>query len=629
MQSLQEQPRMGWLIALILLNAQSGSLAETNPHQPYKQTWILTDGETHTTLNETTRTAPIGTWWPELQFCFRDINPAYKSTAPESARRYGFYACPGHKKNQECGGIQYSFCRSWACVTSNDSEWKWGISKSDLVKFAFVNGILRGHRIPIPTHKCQPTDLDRIKVTFTETGKKDTPGWIQGKVWGLVFYKYGGHAGSTIVVRLKIEPIGPPSTAVGPNKVLRPPNVKPSPQPSTTHHLPSTIARANVTTPRPSETSPPLVRPSLMTASKDPLWGLMGAAFLTLNHTNPNMTNSCWLCYDVRPPFYEAIGLNTTHDTSSEENPTQCSWGDRKRGLTIQQVNGQGTCLGKVPKNRRDLCTVINASSTWGNAIKWVIPKDNGWWLCSRSGLTPCLSTKVFNSSKEFCVIVVVLPRILYHSEESLYSYWNIGTGERKKREPISTLTIATLLSLGVAGAGTGIASLATQHKGMSSLRAAIDEDIERIETSISHLEKSLTSLSEVVLQNRRGLDLLFLQKGGLCVALGEECCFYADHTGVVRDSMSKLRKSLEQRKREKEAGESWFESWFNQSPWLATLLSALAGPIIIILLLVTIGPWILNRLMTFVKSRINTIQLLVLRQQYQALHPLEDDSSI
>jgi hypothetical protein len=61
MQSLQEQPRMGWLVALILLNTQSRSLAETNPHQPYKQTWILTDGETHTTLNETTRTAPTGT----------------------------------------------------------------------------------------------------------------------------------------------------------------------------------------------------------------------------------------------------------------------------------------------------------------------------------------------------------------------------------------------------------------------------------------------------------------------------------------------------------------------------------------------------------------------------------------
>jgi hypothetical protein len=102
-----------------------------------------------------------------------------------------------------------------------------------------------------------------------------------------------------------------------------------------------------------------------------------------------------------------------------------------------------------------------------------------------------------------------VLPHIIYHSEESLYSYWNTGTGERKKREPISALTIATLLSLGVARAGTGIASLAAQHSGM-----AIDEDLERIEASISHLEKSLTSLSEVVLQKRWGLDLLFLQQG-------------------------------------------------------------------------------------------------------------------
>jgi hypothetical protein len=41
---------MGWLVTLILLNAQSRSLTETNPHQPYKQTWIITDGETHTAL---------------------------------------------------------------------------------------------------------------------------------------------------------------------------------------------------------------------------------------------------------------------------------------------------------------------------------------------------------------------------------------------------------------------------------------------------------------------------------------------------------------------------------------------------------------------------------------------------
>jgi len=215
-----------------------------------------------------------------------------------------------------------------------------------------------------------------------------------------------------------------------------------------------------------------------------------------------------------------------------------------------------------------------------------------------------------------------LVPRICYHPPGEFLSLYEHAP--RIKREPIS-LTLAILLGLGVAaGVGTGSAALITRpqqlQQGLTALNSAISEDIEALEKSISHLEESLTSLSEVVLQNRRGLDLLFLIEGGLCAALRKECCFYIDHSGIIKDSMAKLRERLNKRRREREATDSWFQSWFNKSPWLTTLLSALAGPLIILLLLFTLGPCIINRLITFVRERISAVHVLMLRQHYQAV---------
>lgn len=47
-------------------------------------------------------------------------------------------------------------------------------------------------------------------------------------------------------------------------------------------------------------------------------------------------------------------------------------------------------------------------------------------------------------------------------------------------------------------------------------------------------------------------------------------------------------------------------------------------GPLLILLLLLTFGPCILNRLDTFIREKVSAVQILMLRQQYHALHGSE-----
>ena len=83
-------------------------------------------------------------------------------------------------------------------------------------------------------------------------------------------------------------------------------------------------------------------------------------------------------------------------------------------------------------------------------------------------------------------------------------------------------------------GIGMGIGGIASLVIFYHTLSKDFTDNIERVTKSLVALQDQLDSLVEVVLQNRRGLDLLTAEKGGLCLFLKEECCFYINQSGIV-----------------------------------------------------------------------------------------------
>jgi hypothetical protein len=73
-----------------------------------------------------------------------------------------------------------------------------------------------------------------------------------------------------------------------------------------------------------------------------------------------------------------------------------------------------------------------------------------------------------------------------------------------------------------------------------------------------------------------------------------------------VKDLIAKVREGLAKQKREREQSQSWFESWFNSSPWITTLIFTLLGPLTVLLLLLTFGPCILSKLIVFIRENMS-----------------------
>ena len=75
-------------------------------------------------------------------------------------------------------------------------------------------------------------------------------------------------------------------------------------------------------------------------------------------------------------------------------------------------------------------------------------------------------------------------------------------------------------------------------------------------------------------------------EKGGICLFLQEECCFYANKSGIVQDKIRKLQEDPEKRHRK-----MWNSPFGTGFGGLLPYFLPLLGPLFILLLVVSFGP--------------------------------------
>ncbi|KAF0873326.1 ENVT1 protein, partial [Crocuta crocuta] len=133
------------------------------------------------------------------------------------------------------------------------------------------------------------------------------------------------------------------------------------------------------------------------------------------------------------------------------------------------------------------------------------------------------------------------------------------------KRTPI---LVPVLTVIGIAGSATlGTSALGIQDVNFKSLSQQVAQDMGLLTQSVAHQEGQVNSLAEMMLQNRRGLDLLFMKEGGLRVALGEQCCYYANKSGIIPDTLATVNQHLLTKYDQREANYGSFQSLFDWSP--------------------------------------------------------------
>jgi hypothetical protein len=149
-------------------------------------------------------------------------------------------------------------------------------------------------------------------------------------------------------------------------------------------------------------------------------------------------------------------------------------------------------------------------------------------------------------------------------------------------------------------------------HVTAKNLTKVAEDTSDQVGFAIKDMQRSLSSLACMVMDHHLALDFLLAKQGGICAITNTSCCKYintSDIVGECADDILKQAKWLQEQSLETQISTQVWEqikSWLPSRNWFLPFL----GPIIAIILLLVFGPCILNLLVKFVSSHLESIKL-------------------
>jgi hypothetical protein len=173
-------------------------------------------------------------------------------------------------------------------------------------------------------------------------------------------------------------------------------------------------------------------------------------------------------------------------------------------------------------------------------------------------------------------------------------------------------------ISLATSVATAGISGRVLGHSVISArdFEERLQITLESTSASLGSLQRQLTSLVQVALQNHRALDFLTAEKGGTCFFLREECCYYVNESGIVEQNVKSLTDLAEDLLRRPSKNTL---TDLLSSP-LVTWLLPFLGLLLMLIALCTLLPCLLQ----FLRSQVSRISNQTFNQLLlQGYHPL------